>query len=90
MNLTKLKHDLGIDQKDFVIVMVARFDPVKRHTIAFTALKEVIKVNPYVKLLLVGDGPLKETLDRLFKEATSRKPCIFPRISKKCRYVLSN
>ena len=66
--LTKLKYDLGIHQKDFVILMVARLDPVKRHTIAFTALKEVVKVNPYVKLFLVGDGPLKETLERKVKE----------------------
>lgn len=61
-NLKKIGKNLEIENEDFIIVMVARFDPVKRHTIAFSALKEVIKFNPNVKLLLIGDGPLKDKL----------------------------
>ena len=58
-DLQKIRHDLGIHKEDFVIVMVARFDPVKCHTLAFSALKEVTRLHPHVKLLLVGDGPIK-------------------------------
>ena len=67
-DLQKVRHDLGIHKEDFVIVMVARFDPVKCHTLAFSALKEVTRLHPHVKLLLVGDGPIRENLERAVRE----------------------
>jgi L-malate glycosyltransferase len=67
-DLEGLRKEWGLHQDDFVITMVARFDPVKCHTLAFAALKEVVRTNPNVKLLLVGDGPIREELERTVKE----------------------
>ena len=76
-DLSKVKDELGITQDDFVIVMVARFDPVKCHTVAFAALKEVIKVYPHVKLLLIGDGPIRADLERVVKDKQLENHVLF-------------
>ena len=68
-DLSVIRSELGINQEeDFVVVMVARLDPVKCHTLAITAMKEVVGSHPGVKLLLVGDGPIREELERMVKE----------------------
>lgn len=54
------RENLGVGEEDFVMTMVARLHPVKGHEVVFQALKEVQL--PQVKLLLVGDGPIKEEL----------------------------
>ncbi len=90
MIFQKVSHDLGIHKEDFVIVMVARFDPVKCHTLAFAALKEVIRLHPHVKLLLVGDGPIREDLERAVREDHLEQNVLFLRISEGCRQVLPN
>ena len=55
-DLDDLRKEWGLSKDDFIVTMVARFDLVKCHTVAFEALKEVVQVHPNVKLLLVGDG----------------------------------
>jgi L-malate glycosyltransferase len=50
------REDLKLFQTDFVILMVARFDPVKRHELALQALENVLRSHPNVKMLFVGDG----------------------------------
>ncbi|WP_179288966.1 glycosyltransferase [Bacillus sp. 7894-2] len=60
--------DIGLEEEQFVIIMVARLTPVKGHVTAFAALKKVIDHYPDVKLLLVGDGFLEEDLRRQAKE----------------------
>jgi L-malate glycosyltransferase len=67
-DLVKVRNELRISLEDFVLVMVARFDPVKCHTVAFAALREVVDSHPNVKLLLVGDGPIKEDLESAVRE----------------------
>lgn len=62
------RSDLKLFEEDFVILMVARFDPVKRHELAFNALKLVINNNPNVKLILIGDGPIKAEMEQLIRE----------------------
>lgn len=62
------RKDIGIQDTDFVITMVARLHPIKGHEIVFEALK---KINlPTIKLLLVGNGPIEEELK---KKATDLK-----------------
>lgn len=51
------RKELKLSAQDFVILMVARLDPVKRHILALDAVKEAIKVHPEIQFLLVGDGP---------------------------------
>ncbi|SFB21116.1 MULTISPECIES: glycosyltransferase family 4 protein [unclassified Bacillus (in: firmicutes)] len=56
------RSDLGLQQDDLVIIMVARLEKVKDHMTAFKALKMAVEKVPNIKLLLVGDGKEKEYL----------------------------
>jgi L-malate glycosyltransferase len=52
---------LNIADEDFVVIMVARLHPIKGHTVVFDALT---KITHPVKLLLVGDGPIRQELEQ--------------------------
>ncbi|MFC7394676.1 glycosyltransferase [Scopulibacillus cellulosilyticus] len=60
------KEDFNLKEDDFIIAMVARFHPIKGHFLVFEALKELN--DPDIKLLLVGDGPIKKDLERKVNE----------------------
>ncbi|MDQ0269108.1 glycosyltransferase [Cytobacillus purgationiresistens] len=62
------RSDLNLSEKDFVIAMVARLTPVKGHTTALMALKEIVTDYPHVKLLLIGDGFLEWELKKRVEE----------------------
>ncbi|WP_439744178.1 glycosyltransferase family 4 protein [Bacillus pseudomycoides] len=62
-----LKDELGIQEGVFTAIQVARLHPVKGHNILFDALQKI--TIPNMKVLLVGDGPIKEEL----KEAVRQK-----------------
>ncbi|MGD6961135.1 glycosyltransferase family 4 protein [Fictibacillus phosphorivorans] len=62
------RSDIGLSDEDFVIIMVARLHPIKGHTEVFKALQKLVLKNTKVKLLLVGDGPIK---DQLVEDVTS-------------------
>jgi len=52
----------GFKKEDFIIGIVARLDSIKNHKTLFFAFKEIVKNYPQVKLIIVGDGPLREEL----------------------------
>lgn len=52
------RKELGLTDDDFVIIMAARLHPIKGHTIVFDAIKGL-----NVKLLLIGDGPIRKELE---------------------------
>lgn len=54
--------ELGADEQDILFVMVARLHPIKGHEIVLQALKEL--GNPLVKVLFVGDGPIRSELEQ--------------------------
>ncbi|MEW9053535.1 MAG: glycosyltransferase family 4 protein [Neobacillus sp.] len=62
------RKDLKLSTTDFVLLMVARLDPVKRHELALEAIKEVTREHQDVKLLLVGDGPIRNRIEHLIAE----------------------
>jgi L-malate glycosyltransferase len=64
------RKDLGLTEEDFVIIMVARLHPIKGHKEVFSAMKKLASNKPNIKLLLVGDGPIK---DQLVEMVTSLK-----------------
>lgn len=59
------REELKLSANDFVILMVARLDPVKRHFLALDAVEDAIKLHPEIRLLLVGDGPIKNDIQSL-------------------------
>ena len=56
------KEELGLDKDDFIVGTVGRLDPIKDHRNLIEAFKIAEKYMPAAKLLIVGDGPLREGL----------------------------
>ncbi|PAE44443.1 glycosyltransferase [Bacillus sp. 7884-1] len=69
--------DLKLNPQDFVILMVARFDPVKRHELAILAIEEVLKKYSSVKLLFVGDGPARQPMEELVEKLNLTQSVLF-------------
>ena len=56
------REELGLNAKDFVVIMVARFDPVKGHKEVLQVMKTLTMKNKHIKLLLVGDGQIENEI----------------------------
>jgi len=75
-NLTRnseIRNTLGLEADDIIIGCVASLTPEKAHTDLILAFSEVLKVNPKVRLILVGDGPLKANLQAQLISKTLEK-----------------
>ena len=57
--------ELEISPDDFVVGIVANLVPVKDHFSFLQAASQVLKQQPQVKFLLIGDGPLRGELEGL-------------------------
>lgn len=73
----KLKRSLGISEDAFVMGTVARLDSIKNHNMMIKALKIVRKSHPEAFLIIVGDGPERERLERLVSELNLSSYVIF-------------
>lgn len=63
-----LRSRFGIAPESPVIGCVARLDPVKNHALLFASLKQVLASCPQTRLVLVGEGPLRQALEAQVKE----------------------
>ncbi|HOX54459.1 MAG: glycosyltransferase [Candidatus Omnitrophica bacterium] len=72
-----VKRALGIDSDYQVVGCVARLNEVKGHAYLIRAAKEVLKNNPRIKFLLVGDGPLRQELEQLSVQLGIKDNVIF-------------
>lgn len=61
----RLKH--GYREEEFILLYVAEFIDRKNQSFVITALPELRKVVPDVKVILVGKGPMLETVKQLVK-----------------------
>lgn len=68
---TALRRNLGFLDNDIVLLMIGRFVPKKGFSTGFKALKYVTEYRQNVKMVVVGDGQLKnEYVDILRKDHT--------------------
>lgn len=58
-----LQQELNLAEDDFVMTMVARLHPIKGHDIVLQAMKQLN--NPKIHLVLVGDGPIRESIQEM-------------------------
>jgi len=58
-----LRRRFGLDDDDIVIGHVARFSPVKNHSMLVDAFALVLEREGRAFLALIGDGPLRETIE---------------------------
>lgn len=72
-----LKDEVGIESKDFVMGLVARFSFTKNHIFLIDVFNEYQKLNKDSKLLLVGDGELKLEINNYIKELNLQEKVLF-------------
>ncbi|WP_045856659.1 glycosyltransferase family 4 protein [Teredinibacter purpureus] len=60
-----LREALGIHNTDTVFGTISRLDPIKNHTMMIAAFAEVCGQQKNVKLMIVGDGPMRAELESL-------------------------
>jgi glycosyltransferase involved in cell wall biosynthesis len=61
--MTVDRASFGFSKTNFVIVTVASLVKNKGHLVIIDAIKNVVKKNSNIKLLIIGDGPLKNELE---------------------------
>ena len=74
---TQLRHALGINNEDIVLLKSARLDVIKGHKYLLHALAEICTVHPNVKLVIIGTGDEEKSLKALAKELFLEKNVIF-------------
>lgn len=63
--VTYVRQQFGFKETDFLIMMVARLEPVKLHETALMALKKLKNKSNSLKLVLVGDGSRKKEIQQM-------------------------
>jgi len=59
-----IRAELGIGAVDPVMLVTARLEPQKGHSVLLSAMPEVLREFPNARLLCLGDGVLREELER--------------------------
>jgi L-malate glycosyltransferase len=59
-----MRSKLGLADDDFVVIQVARLDPIKDHSTALRAMEQVAQTHRQARLLIVGDGPQREQIQQ--------------------------
>lgn len=72
----KVREKLGLQNK-FVIGHVGRFNEPKNHTFIIDIFKELVSINDNARLLLVGEGSLKNEIEKKANEVGLSKYVIF-------------
>jgi glycosyltransferase involved in cell wall biosynthesis len=65
---TELRRDWGVADDDLVVLYVGRVAPEKNLALAIEAYRAMKRVHARIKFVIVGDGPLRITLQREHSE----------------------
>ena len=66
---SSVRQEFGFDDDDIVVGKIARLFDLKGHEYLVTAASEIVKKNPAVHFLLVGDGILREKIEMQIERA---------------------
>ncbi|MDQ1331506.1 MAG: hypothetical protein QG578_1774 [Thermodesulfobacteriota bacterium] len=78
----KMRASLGLDAEATVIAVVASLTANKGHGILLTAFREIFLSHPSVRLLIVGDGPLRDKLEASARQLMVDQAVVFTGIRK--------
>lgn len=78
-----VREKLGIEEMEFVIGHVGRFVPVKNHEYLLQILQECLKQENDFRLLLLGDGELRQSIKEKAKNLNLAERIIFAGNQKK-------
>ncbi len=73
----EMRQRLGLQPDDIVVGKVARLFNLKGHKYLVEAAAEIVKANPKVRFLLVGDGILQDQLQQRVHELGLQKHVLF-------------
>lgn len=59
----KLRAELGLEDRHYLVGIVARLAPVKNHVEFFEAARRIAPKHPDFRFIVVGDGPLRQELE---------------------------
>ena len=68
----------GLDKDDFVICYLAEFTKNKNQRMLVEAAAPILKENPKLKLLFLGEGPCINEVKELAKSLGVERQCLFP------------
>ncbi len=74
---TNVRKSLGISENAYILGTVARLDPIKNQKMMIKALKIVRRSFPETFLIIVGDGPERETLKNFASELQVSSHVVF-------------
>ncbi len=72
-----LKTELGLLDSELVFGTISRLDTIKNHKMMIAAFAEVQETVPKIRLLIVGDGPIRRELEDQVKALNIEKKVIF-------------
>jgi L-malate glycosyltransferase len=78
VNTARVRADLGVKKTDKLITYVGRFTSEKGHRTLLKAFSSISK--PGQKLLLAGDGPLRDEMEKLAKKLKIEKQVVFTEV----------
>ncbi|MFO7881986.1 MAG: glycosyltransferase family 4 protein [Kosmotogaceae bacterium] len=76
-DIEEFRDRFSLDESDKVLIFVGRLGKEKGIDVLLYILKKLVKTNPEIKLLLVGDGPEKRNLKILSEELNIATNTIF-------------
>jgi L-malate glycosyltransferase len=65
-----IRSAMGLDVDDFVLMQVARLDYLKDHATAIRTMERVANQCPRARLVIVGDGPERHSIQELTSQRT--------------------
>lgn len=77
VELASLRRDVGLEEGDRVIGVIAYLVPKKGHRILFDALARLQDCNESLKVLVIGDGPERQALEAYAEEQGVRERVVF-------------
>jgi len=83
------REELGILPQEKVILTVGRLDPPKGHRFLFLAMGDILRAVPELKLLVVGDGPSRSSLEALARDLGIAANVVFTGVRSDVRELLA-
>lgn len=74
---SNIRRQLGIKESDILVCHVGRFVEAKNHKFLIEILEKMIKKNKNIKAVLIGDGYLKDKIQKKVIELNSDKNILF-------------
>lgn len=71
-----IREELNLSSLDFIVVMAARLDPWKDFLTLFEAARRILKTEPLVRFLIIGEGPERKKIEQMIFEMDLNKNVI--------------